>query len=209
MLNVRLVPSAAEAMPPQRGLHPLYRFCQRLHLTAAEVSQKGGVGGQTNCLPVLRELQRHGYDARVPPNDAYLARDHAAPADAARIVIAVGGQAERPDDARLIGQVVTATESDLDRLVDAERDLRLFLASPDRLTAKGRIALRDRTADGVLLEELQRGPADPLTILERGDIARLWLDGLLKRDVFFGKPALAYGEARSILDLVYTAFLIP
>jgi hypothetical protein len=63
MHNVSRVASAAEAMPPQRGLHPLYCFRKRLELAVVEVAGKSGVGGETNRVPVLSQpsqgLQRH------------------------------------------------------------------------------------------------------------------------------------------------------
>ena len=44
VLKLNGVNIGAEAMPPQRGLHPLSRFRWRLRLTAAELPQQGGVG---------------------------------------------------------------------------------------------------------------------------------------------------------------------
>jgi hypothetical protein len=106
---------------------------------------------------LFRELARRGFDTRVDASDDYLGRSHAAPPNAAHLIVVAGRHVNSPVGRGIeqVAYVELATKADVARMHRLDAQLHDFLASPANLTRRGRAALEQAsTPDALTLRRL-------------------------------------------------------
>jgi hypothetical protein len=161
---------------------------------------------------LFRELARRGFDTRVAPSDDYLGRSHAAPPDAAHLVVVAGRQVDPPVGSRVkqLASVDFASKADFARMQRIDAELHDFLSEPANLTRRGRTLLESGSSepDALVLRRL----------LDAGNDSRRLNDGLIAvannlvrtGDHVFGRLLVAGGDAHDLVDLyVFKVYLVP
>jgi hypothetical protein len=180
----------------------------QVDLRASEIFTGGAV---ENGL--FRELARRGFDTRVDPSDVYLGRAHAAPADAAHLVVVAGRHVDPPvgPGVKRLASVDFASTADVARMLRMNTELHDYLSEPQNLTRRGRALL-------------ERGSSEPNALVLRRllDVGDYSLqrrnDGLIARannlvrtdDHVFQRLVDASSDAQDLVDLdVFKVYLVP
>jgi hypothetical protein len=179
----------------------------QVDLRASEIFTGGAV---ENGL--FRELARRGFDTRVDPSDVYLGRSHAAPADAAHLVVVAGRHVDPPvgPGVKRVASVDFASTADVARMIRSDAELHDFLSEPKNLTRRGRALLASGSSepDALVLRRLLDVGDDPQR-LNDGLIATA--NNLVRTDDHrFERLLVASGDAHDLVDLyVFEVYLDP
>jgi hypothetical protein len=161
---------------------------------------------------LFRELARRGFDTRVDPSDDYLGRAHAAPPDAAHIVVVAGRNVDPPVGPRVkqLASVDFASKADVARMRRIDTELHDFISDPANLTRRGRALLESASSesDALVLRRLLDAGNDP----QRLNDALIAVANKLVRtdDHVFEQLVVAGGDAHDLVDLyVFKVYLVP
>ena len=161
---------------------------------------------------LFRELARRGFDTRVSPSDVYLGRSHAAPPDAAHLIVCAGRNVDVPDQpgVELLAKVALATSEDVARMRRTDAELHDFLSEPANLTKRGRALLERGSSepDALVLARLLDAGADP----QRANDGLIAIAHNLVRtdDRVFDRLRVADADAHDLVDqYVFKVYLVP
>jgi len=162
---------------------------------------------------LFRELARRGFDTRVDPSDVYLGRAHAAPADAAHLVVVAGRHVDSPvgPGVERLASVDFASTADVARMLRIDAELHDYLSEPQNLTRRGRALLERGSSepDALVLRRLLDVRDDSLQRRNDGLIARA--NNLVRTDDHvFQRLVVASSDAQDLVDLyVFKVYLVP
>jgi hypothetical protein len=151
---------------------------------------------------LFRELSRRGFDMRVDPRNEYLGRSHAAPANAAHLILRAGRRVGAPVGPGVedLADAELASTADVDRMRDLDARLHDFLATPANLTARGRSLLAEHSSDpgAQALTRLMDPAADP----QRANDGLVAIaDGLVRTDGHvFNRLLAADSDAHTLAE---------
>jgi hypothetical protein len=160
---------------------------------------------------LFRELARRGFDTRVSPADVYLGRSHAAPPDAAHLILCAGRNVDIPErpGVELLAKVALASPADVARMHRVDAELHDFLSEPANLTRRGRALLEGAPSepDALVLRRLLDSDNDP----QRANDALIAMAHNLVRtgDHAFDRLRVAAGDAHDLVDqYVFKVYLV-